>query len=169
MLFAMSSVYAQEYYVGFGGGASYANKKAAPVASVRVGIDTDWLIAEVEASYLSVSTNGYQNCDKDRASEILFGGNFGVKFVNSYKGYLALALNTGYALQEEMLEYYHDCYHNYDRPYRGKMYVGASLKGNVYLSDNISLWGEARYQSLPLKKKGLEWAPILQAGIAFYF
>jgi hypothetical protein len=157
------------FYTSFGGGVSLVKDNVSPVYSVRLGMDVDLVFAEVEGSYLSMKQN-----ETNTLSTMTMGANVGLKFLSGYYGYLAVMLNTGYALQEDRHHGY--CYdpcwgYDYGRHrYHGKYYIGAGVKGNVFLSDRISLFGEARYQSIPIDGGGRnKWGGIFQGGISFYF
>ena len=156
-------------YTSFGGGVSLIKDKCSPVYSIRLGMDVDLVFAEIEGSYLSMKQN-----EANTMSTMTLGANMGLKFLSGYYGYMAIKLNTGYALQED--RYHGYCYdpcwgHGYGRHrYHGKYYIGAGVKGNVFLGDRISLFGEARYQSIPIEGAGRnKWGAIVQAGISFYF
>ena len=159
-------------YAGFGGGVSLVKDMASPVFSVRLGMDEGFVLAEVEGSYLSIKSENKHG--DDMLSTMTVGVNVGLKFLSGYHGYMAVMLNTGYALQEGLD--YGDCYdpyrgHGYGHHrYCGKYYIGAGVKGNVFICDRISLFGEARYQSIPIDGGGRnKWGAIFQGGINFYF
>ena len=171
MTCAVESVKAQDMslYTTFGGGVSLVKDMTSPVGSIRLGMDTGYVFAEVEGSYLSMKQG-----ENNTLSTMTAGVNVGMKFLAGYYGYLAVMLNTGYALQEDMYHGY--CYdpcwgYGYGcHRYHGKYYIGAGVRGNVFLGDRISLFGEARYQSIPIDGGGRnKWGGIFQGGISFYF
>lgn len=171
MTCAVESVKAQDMslYTSFGGGVSLVKDMTSPVFSLRLGMDAGYVFSEVEGSYLSMKQ--YEN---NTLSTMTAGVNVGMKFVSGYHGYLAVMLNTGYALQEDMYHgYCYDPCWGYGcgrHRYHGKYYIGAGVRGNVYISDSISLFGEARYQSIPIDGGGRnKWGGIFQGGISFYF
>lgn len=161
-------------YAGFGGGATLIQDMSSPVFSVRLGMETNLVVAEIEGSYLSINSvyDEWGNSETNTLSTMTVGANIGLKFLKGNMGYLAVMLNTGYALQEDW--YHHDPYWDYDyghgHRYHGKYYIGAGLKGTVYISNKISLFGEARYQSIPVDGCGeTKWGGVFQGGIAFHF
>lgn len=171
MTCAVESVKAQDMslYTSFGGGVSLIENCTSPVFSLRLGMDAGYVFSEVEGSYLSMKQD-----ENNTLSTMTAGVNVGMKFLAGYYGYLAVMLNTGYALQEDMYHGY--CYdpcwgYGYGRHrYHGKCYIGAGVRGNVFLGERISLFGEARYQSIPIDGGGRnKWGGIFQGGISFYF
>lgn len=162
-----------DFYVGFGAGAGLVNDMASPTFNVRVGADTGLFIGELEGSYLSMNSvwdSGYGTAETNTLSTMTLGVNLGVKFLASELGHLALMVHTGYALQEEWFHgdyYYHD-YHGH--AYHGRYYFGVGVNASVNLSRRISLFGEARYQSIPIDGMGeIKWGGVFTGGIKFYF
>ncbi len=161
------------FYAGFGAGAALVNNMSSPAFSVRIGADAGLFIGEIEGSYLSVNSlydkDGYK-AETNTLSTMTVGMNIGVKFLSSDYGHLALMLHTGYALQEEWYhgDYGYD-YHN-GHAYHGKHYLGVGLNGSIDLSPRIALFGEARYQSIPIDGRGeTKWGGVFQGGLKFYF
>ena len=171
MICTVQRISAQDaLYTSFGGGVSLVKKDmVSPVASIRLGMETGYVFTEVEGCYLSM-----KHGENNTLSTMTAGVNVGMKFLAGYYGYLAVMLNTGYALQEDMYHGY--CYdpcwgygYGHHR-YHGKYYIGAGVRGNVFLGDRISLFGEGRYQSIPIEGGGRnKWGGVIQGGISFYF
>ncbi len=163
-----------DFSVSLSGGAAFVNDFTSPVASVRLGADFNRIIGELEFSYLSVNAvdeSCYGGIEKTSLSTVTFGINLGVKFLKGRAGYLAAAIHTGYAMQEEwLLDDYHCCYGPRHDRYHGKGYFGVGLNGTVRLAPRFGLFGEARYQSIPIDGAGRnKWGGVLQGGVRFYF
>ena len=166
---AVSASAQDAFYTSFGGGVSLVKDKVSPVYSVRLGMDVDLVFAEVEGNYLSMKQN-----ETNTLSTMTMGANVGLKFLSGYNGYMAVMLCAGGVLQED--RYHGYCYnpcwgYGYGpHRYHGRGYVGAGLRGNVYIGDRASFFGEARYQSIPIEGGGKnKWGGVCQAGVAFYF
>ena len=161
-----------DFYAGFGAGAALVNDMASPAFSVRVGAEAGLFIGEIEGSYLSVNSlydDGF-SAETNTLSTMTLGLNLGVKFLSSSYGHLALMVHTGFALQEEWFhgDYPYDYHHGH--AYHGRYYFGVGLNGSVNLSSRIALFGEARYQSIPIDGRGeIKWGGVFTGGIKFYF
>lgn len=163
-----------DFSVSLAGGVSLVNDATSPVASVRLGADIHRFLGELEFSYLSVDAVNRRcedNFQESSLSTVTFGVNLGVKFLQGHSGYLALMLSGGYSMQEEWryCDYY--CYYGprHDR-YHGKGYFGVGLNGTARLSSHFGLFGEARYQSIPIEGAGrTKWGAVFQGGVRFYF
>ena len=165
---AATEVKAQSLYTSFGGGVSVIKENVSPVFSIRAGWDESLIFTEVEGAYLSMKSG------ENKFSTMTVGVNAGLKFVSGYYGYMAVMLCTGYALQED--RYHGYCYdpcwgYGYGpHRYHGRAYIGAGVRGNLFLGDRVSLFGEARYQSIPIEGAGRnKWGGVMQTGVAFYF
>ena len=160
-----------DFSVSLAGGATFVNSGASPVGSVRLGADISRFIGELEFSYFSVDAECDENLEKSTLSTVTVGANIGVKFLQGRSGYLALMLSGGYSMQEEWryCDYY--CYYGprHDR-YCGKGYFGVGLNGTLRLSSHFGVFGEARYQSIPIEGAGrTKWGGVFQGGVRFYF
>lgn len=52
----------------------------------------------------------------------------------------------------------------------GDIISESELNGSVNLSSRIALFGEARYQSIPIDGRGeIKWGGVFTGGIKFYF
>ncbi len=162
-----------EFSVSFAGGATLVNEFTSPVASVRLGAEFNRFLGEIEFSYLSINAvKAFEEWEsqKERLSTVTFGVNLGVKFLQGYSGYMALMLHTGYSMQEEWCcgDYYH--YGPMRDRYYGKGYFGLGVNGTLRVSPRFGVFGEARYQSLPVDGCGeVKWGGIFQGGVRFYF
>ena len=158
-----------DFYVGFGAGAALVHDMTSPAFNVRLGMDASLFIAEIEGSYLSVNSlyDDGVSSETNTLSTMTVGANLLLKFLNSSYGHLALMLHTGYALQEG---WYHDCCYDYYATYLGRYYIGAGINAALNLTPNISLFGEARYQSIPVDGQGENsWGGVFSGGIKIYF
>ena len=170
MICAATEVKAQSLYTSFSGGVSVVKKSVSPVFSIRLGFDEGLVFSEIEGTYVSMKSE-----KENTLQTITSGANVGLKFLSGYSGYMAVMLCAGYALQED--RYHGYCYdpcwgygYGYGHRYHGKAYIGAGVRGNVYLGDRVSLFGEARYQSIPIEGAGRnKWGGVMQAGVSFYF
>lgn len=172
-------------HVSFGAGATFVQDMSSPAFSVRVGMEGRLFIGELEGSYLSVNSlyepDG-RPAETNALTTMTIGVNVGIKFFQRAKGYLAVTMHTGYSLQEDWwhgdccyYDYcdYYDGYGYYSHPgdrYHGKYYFGVGVNGTVDISRLISLFVEARYQSIPVDGCGKStWGGVAQGGIRFYF
>lgn len=180
-------------YLSLNGGATIVDNQNSPMFGVRFGVETELLIGEGEISYLSMSGKnefGHKVEEKNLAT-MTAGFNLGIKFIQSHRGYLAAMLYNGYSLQEDWYkghggcyDYYcdygyydygcgygcgYDCY-DYDCRYHEGYYIGFGLSGAIDVSYNMSIFGEARYQSIPVKGRGDDkWGAVVSGGVKFYF
>lgn len=154
-----------DFSVSFSGGAVLFNDFTSPAASVRFGVDYSRFIGELEFSYLSINAaaeNCYGGYDKNSLSTVTFGVNMGVKFLGGSSGYIVASIHTGYAIQEEWLfDNYYCCYESHHGRFRGKGYFGVGLSGAIKITSRFGLFGEARYQSLPIDGAGRnKWGSV---------
>ena len=179
----------ESYYLSVSGGAISANKQCSPTVGVRFGVESMWLVSELEVDYLSVKSGG----DKDSRSfsTMTAGVNLGYKFVQGRIGYLAATASVGYALQEDWhrgkscdyYDYYcygccdygydygygsHGC--GYNKKHHDKAYFGVGLSGVLDITSRIALFAECRFQNIPVNGKGdTSWGFNTQGGVRFYF
>lgn len=160
------------FYAGFGAGAGLVNDLASPTFNVRVGMEAGLFVGELEGSYLSINSvwdDGYGATETNTLSTVTLGVNFGVNLLASEIGRLSLMAHTGYALQEEWFHGGH-YYDHHGHAYYGRYYFGVGLSGSVNLSSRFALFGEARYQSIPIDGVGeTKWGGIFTGGIRIYF
>lgn len=163
-----------DFSVSLSGGAMFINEFTSPVASVRLGADFSRFIGELEFSYLSINAvdeSCYGGVEKASLSTVVFGVNLGVKLLRGRAGYLAAAIHTGYAMQEEwLLDDCHSCYGPRHDRYNGAGYFGVGLNGTVRIASRFGLFGDVRFQSIPYDGTGeSKWGGVLQGGVRFYF
>lgn len=164
-----------DFSASFAAGAAFVNEFTSPVASVRLGAESNRFLGEMEFSYLSVNAveAAYdEGIEKNTLSTVTFGVNVGVKFLQGRSGYMALVMGGGYSMQEEwMFDDYHFHHYGYHgNRYHGRGYFGVGLNGTVRISSRFGIFAEARYQSIPVDGIGRnKWGGILQGGIKFYF
>ena len=176
------SAYAQDCYLSLNAGATMVDNQNSPMFGLRFGVETALLIGEAEISYLSLRSESEYNEDvvKKNLSTMIAGFNLGIKFLQGERGYLAAMFYNGYSLQEGWYNKYGCCYDYYCgyydygcshyRDYHDGYYVGFGLSGAINISNNIYLFGEARYQNIPVKGRGDDkWGAVVSGGIRFYF
>ncbi len=153
-------------YIAVSGGITSIDGNTSPAATFRVGAETDIMLFELEYAHLTSELFSDNDGVESRAVGTV-GFNVGAKLLSSYAGYLAVAGYLGYEIRDSFCytEYYgHGYYETYSYTEYGKFYIGAGLMGSVNLSNYISLFAEARYQSIPFKGRNSEWGTVASLG-----
>ena len=181
------------FYLSLDGGVSSVNKQRLPVLGLRLGMEYRLFVGEIEVSYLSLQKNDGYNYQRNDGSlsTMIAGVNFGVKFIQSNRGYLAAMLSVGYSLQEDWhkghgCDYYdywcydcgyccydygygYDCYSPRSR-HHDDAYFGIGLTGAFDFTERFGIFAEARYQNIPTEGRGKsKWGFVSTAGLRFYF